>query len=131
MFSTGKNTRIINLDSIVILSIVFFGLLICSKSSHNSIETDRKPVTNFISISDNTAFEGPSVRIQIFKNTISLNKHTSHILTFKPNILCENRITGYKVTRLQVLRLSSINIPHFLLRYHIFPSENDEPPILS
>jgi hypothetical protein len=131
MFTTAKTTRNFNPDSIVILVIVFFALLIYNNSSHRSVADSKKPVSNLVTVNDNIVSDGPAVQFHIYKKIRSLNINPFFSTSLKQDMYCESKIISHKVFRIQLLRLNSIDIPQFLLRYHFFPSEKDEPPLLS
>jgi hypothetical protein len=131
MLNTRENIRILNFDAIIVLSILFFGLLIYSNSSRSTNELKRKPVSTNMSVSQNSAISSPCIRLQIFQKSWILNKDNFNLLAFNRNPLYQNKKTSIKVSHLHILRRSSLKIPHFILRYHLFPAEMDEPPLLS
>jgi hypothetical protein len=131
MLNTRENIRIINFDSIILLSILFFGLLIYNNPVRNSTKLNRNPVSTFMSVSENSAVSSACIRLQIFQKTWISNKDNFNLLAFNRNPLSENKKTGIKISQLQNLRRNSYRIPLFIFRYHLFPAEMDEPPLLS
>jgi hypothetical protein len=131
MLSTRENIRNFHFEAIIILAIVFFGLLFYNNSFSNTNELKKKPVSTNISVSDNNAVSGPCIRLQVFQKTWISNKYNFNLLAFNRNQLSENKKTGLKVYHLLIIRQSSLNVPQFILRYHLFPAEMDEPPHLS
>ncbi len=131
MFSTRENTRVIHFDSIILIAIVFFGLLIFNNSGKSSTGSDRKPVPAYMFAVGNSTASGSYFRLQVFQKTWILNKDNFNLLAFNRNPLSESKKTGIKVSHLIALCQSSHKIPQFILLYHIFPPENDEPPYLS
>ena len=131
MLSTRENIRNFHFEAIIILAIVFFGLLFYNNSFSNTNELKRKPVSTNISVSDNNAVSGPCIRLQVFQKTWISNKYNFNLLVFNRNPLSENRKTNMKVCHVLIIRQSSFNVPQFILRYHLFPAEMDEPPHLS
>ena len=131
MLDTRENIRNFHFDAIIILVIVFFGLLFYNNSFSNTNELDRKPVSTYIAVSDNNSIAGPCIRLQVFQKTWILNKDNFNLLAFNSNPLSENRKTNLKVYHLLIIRQNSYKIPQFILRYHLFPAEMDEPPHLS
>jgi hypothetical protein len=131
MLNTRENIRIINFDSIILLSILFFGLLIYNNPVRNSTKLNRNPVSTFMSVSENSAVSSACIRLQIFQKTWISNKDNFNLLAFNRNPLLENKKTGIKISQLQNLRRNSYRIPLFIFRYHLFPAEMDEPPLLS
>ena len=131
MLDTRENIRFVNFDSIIVILILLFGVLVYNNSGRNITDSNRKPVSNIISVSENTAVSGSFMRLQVFKKTWISNKDNFDILAFNRNPLSENRKATLKVSNLETKRRSSNKIPQFLPRYHLFPPETDEPPLLS
>jgi hypothetical protein len=111
--------------------ILLFGLLVYDNSGKNTAEHNRKPVSIFISVSENTAVSGTFIRLQVFQKTLISNKDNFDILAFNRNPVSENKKAALKVSNLETIRQSSDKILQFLLRYHLFPAETDDPPLLS
>ena len=131
MLGTRENIRFINIDSIVVILILLFGVLVYNNSGRNISDHSRKPVSNFISVSENTADSFTFMRLQVFQKTWISNKDNFDILAFNRNPLSENKKATLIVSYLEIIRRCSIKIPQFLLRNHLFPSETDDPPLLS
>jgi len=131
MLNTRENIRNFHFDTIIILVIVFFGLLFYNNSFRSTNELERKPVSTYIAVSDNNSIAGPCIRLQVFQKTWISNKDNFNLLAFNNNPLSENRKTNLKVYHLLIIRQNSYKIAQFILRYHLFPAEMDEPPHLS
>jgi hypothetical protein len=131
MLNDRQNIRVFNPASIIVLLIVFFGLLIFNNFSGSKAGLHRKPVTTYISAIESTAVISSYIKLQIFQKTWISNKDHFNLLAFNRNPLCEDKKAGIKVANLQSIRQSSNRIPQFILRYHLFPAEKDEPPFLS
>jgi hypothetical protein len=131
MLNTRENIRNFHFDAIIILVIVFFGLLFYNNSFRNTNELERKPALTYIAVSDNNSIAGPCIRLQVFQKTWISKKDNFNLLAFNSNPLSENRKTNLKVYHLLIIRQNSYKIPQFILRYHLFPAEMDEPPHLS
>jgi aspartate-semialdehyde dehydrogenase len=131
MLDTKENIRNFHFDAIIILAIVFFGLLFYKNSFSNTNELERKLVSTYIAVSDNNSITGSCIRLQVFKKTWISNKDNFNLLAFNMNPLSENRKTNLKVNHLLIIRQKSYKILQFILRYHLFPAEMDEPPHLS
>ena len=131
MLDTRENIRNFHFDAIIILAIVFFGLLFYNNSFSNINEPERKPVSTYIGVSDNNSITGPCIMLQVFQKTWISNKDNYNLLAFNRNPLSENRKTNLKVYHLLIIRQNSYKIPQFILRYHLFPAEMDEPSHLS
>lgn len=131
MAGARGNIRILSLDSIIVIEILLFGLLIYSNSAKNTNELQRKPASTCISVIENNADYSPCIRLQFYQKTWILNRDNFNLLAFNSNQISENRKTGIKVSHLQIIRQSSHKIPQFILLYHLFPGDTDEPPLLS
>jgi|ERR1035437_4052056 hypothetical protein len=131
MLETRENIRNVHFDAIIILAIVFFGLLFYNNSFSNINEPERKPVSTYIGVSDNNSITGPCIMLQVFQKTWISNKDNYNLLAFNRNPLSENRKTNLKVYNLLIIRQNTCKIPQFILRYHLFPAEMDEPSHLS
>ena len=131
MLNTRVNIRIINFDAVIVILILFFGILIYSNSVRNTKDPGKMPVSSFVSVSENNAISAQFIRLQVFHKTWISNKDHFNILAFNRNTLFENKKASLKVSHLQIIRQSSHKISQFFLRYHLFPSEMDEPPVLS
>jgi hypothetical protein len=131
MLNTRVNIRIINFDAVIVILILFFGILIYSNSVRSTKDPGKMLVSSFVSVSENNAISAQFIRLQVFQKTWISNKDHFNILAFNRNQLYENKKASLKLSHLQIIRQSSHKIPQFFLRYHLFPSEMDEPPVLS
>lgn len=131
MLNDRENTRIINYDSIVLLLIIFFGLLIFNGNVSSSTETKSKPVSVYTTIGQNSAVSSPGIRLQVFQKTWILNKDNFNLLAFNRNPLYENKRNGIKISYLLNVRQNRSDIPEFIFLYHLFPAESAEIPLLS
>lgn len=131
MLNARENIRIIHFDSIIVIAIVFFGLLICSNSVRKTTDFNRKPVSTYISINDNNAVSNPCVRLQVFQKTRISNKDNFDLLAFNRNPLSENKRTDLRILYLKNISQSILKIPQFILFYHHLSGEKDEPQHLS
>jgi hypothetical protein len=130
MLDNRQNIRFINPDAIIVLAIAFFGLFINSNSISNTTRTTNHKAPNYVSVSEGTAVYSPGIRIHAFQKTCISNKDNFNILAFNRNPICENRKICVKVARLQIIRENSHKIPQFILRYHLYPPDEDVPPLL-
>jgi hypothetical protein len=131
VFRTRENIRFINFDSVVIILVIFFGLLVYTGSSVNTNETRKKPVETTTSFNEHCALSTPIARLQIYQKTWVSNKDNFNLLAFNRNPLSENKVTNIRVSQLRLLRQSLPGVPQFILRYHLFPREMDDLPLLS
>lgn len=131
MFGKRENIRFVNFDSIVVLLILLFVVLVYNNSGRNITGHSRKPVSILLSVSKNTAISGTFVRLQVFRKSWMSNKDNFDILAFNRNPLSENKKATLKISNLETIRRSSKNISHFLIQFHLFPEETNDPPLLS
>jgi hypothetical protein len=130
MLDSRENIRFINFDSIIVLTIVYFCLLIFSNSSKNTTKLNNIPVPAYLSVSESIAVISPCIRLQVYQKTWILNKDNFNLLAFNRNPISESKKTKITVAHLQIIRGCSDKIPLFFIRYHLFPDE-DLPPDLS
>ena len=83
-----------------------------------------------MSVSEGTVVYSPGIRIHAFQKTCISNKDNFNILAFNMNPIRENRKTCVKVLSLQLIRDSYQKIPQFILSYHLYPPDEDVPPLL-
>jgi hypothetical protein len=125
-----ENNHILPFGAIIVLSLLFFVLLIFNNTSGKAPFQKSAPVSMYISINDNTAISTPSIRVQVFQKTWILNNDNFNLLAFNRNPLLENKKERLKVSQYQFIRQSSNKVPQFILRYHLFPLETDAFPDL-
>jgi hypothetical protein len=131
MFEKSDNYIRINLDAILVVLILFFGLLMYNNSLNVNISSKSKPVTYIMAVSERTGITTPGIRLKIFQKEWISNKDNYNLLAFNRNPLSENNKTGIKVSQFQIIRQVTRQIPQFMIRYHLYPPEKDEPPILN
>lgn len=131
MMNRRENIRLANFDAIIVLAILFFTLLIFSNSSGNTTEKNNKPVTAYLSVSNNNAVSSPFIRLQVFPRTWISNRDNFNLLAFNRNPISDSKKICLKVSQLQIKQENSHKIPQFILLYYLFPDERDVPPLLS
>lgn len=131
MIEKRYNYRIINLDAIIIVLVLFFGLLIYNNSLKVNTGLKSKPVSSILSVSEKPGITTPCIRLKIFQKESISNKDNFSLLAFNRNPLSEDKKAGMKISHFHIVRQNSRQIPQFILRYHLFPSESDEFPFLS
>ena len=131
MFRTRENTGLINFDAIVIVLVLFLGLLVYTSYSGNTNETRRKPVEKTTSVTEYYAINTPIARLPIYQKTWISNKDNFRLLAFNRCTLSENKKTDIQVSELRIIRHSLSGTPQFILRYHLFPREMEDLPLLS
>lgn len=130
MFKNRENICLINIDAIIVLAILFFGLLMFNNSPGAVPVHQRTPGTTYVAINNNIAISTPCIRVQVFQKTWILNNDNFNPLAFNRNPLLDSKKERLKVSHYQFIRQSSYRIPQFILRYHLFPVESDVDPIL-
>jgi hypothetical protein len=130
MLRNRENIRLIPFDAIIILSIVFFGLMIHIDRMKSIPAHKNIPVSVYISVNKDNAVSNPCIRLQVYQKTWILNKDNYNILAFNRNPFSESQRTGINITHFLVLRHSLVRVPQFILRYHLFPGETDAFPDL-
>jgi hypothetical protein len=130
MFRNRETIRIIPIDAILIIAILFFGLLIHSTPVKSSHIPKSSPTSYYIAVSESNAVSNPFIRLQVFQKTWILNKDNYNILAFNRNPFTESRRTEININHFLILRQSLNNFPPFILRYHLFPEETDAFPVL-
>ena len=131
MTEKRDNNRIVHLDAIFVVLILFFGLLIYNNSLKVNAGLKSKPVSSSLSVSEKNGITTPCIRLKIFQKEWISNKDNFSLLAFNRNPLSENKKAGIKVSQFHIIRKNSQHIPQFILRYHLFPPETDEFPALS
>jgi hypothetical protein len=131
MFGFRENIRVFHFDAIIVSVIIFFGLLTYNNPYRKTADQNRSHVPIFMTVSQNSAVTSPCIRLQVFQKTWISNKDNFNLLAFNRNPLSESKKTDIKVSHLKSIRENSHRILSFLLRYHLFPPENGEPPSLS
>jgi hypothetical protein len=125
MITGRRNKAIFHFDTIVVLVILFFAVLVHHNSTGYTASAKRAPVTVIISEKDISAVSTPCQRLQVYQRTWILNKDNFDILAFNRSPLAENSLTGIQVSYFQKIRRSLCKVPQFILRYHLFPLESD------
>ncbi len=131
MFKTRENISFANFDAILVVIVIFFGVLIFANFSGKNIEPLKKPIASLTVVIENYAINPSLARVQIFQKTWVSNKDNFKLLTLSINQLSENRKTNIRVSQLLLIRQSLAFVPQFILRYHLFPREMDDPNFLS
>jgi hypothetical protein len=130
MVKNRGNISFINIDAIIVLTILIFGLLMYNNSVRTVPVHQSTPFSSYISINNNTAISTPCIKVQVFQKTWILNNDNFNLLAFNRNPLLDSKKERLKVSQYKFIRQSSDKIPIFILRYHLFPPEEDADPIL-
>jgi hypothetical protein len=130
MFKNSGNIGFINIDAIIVLTILFLGLLMFNNSPRAVPVSKSTPSSTYVSVNNNTAISTPCIKVQVFQKTWILNNDNFNLLAFNRNPLLDSKKERLKVSQYQIIRQSSDKIPQFILRYHLFPADNDAFPFL-
>jgi len=131
MFRNRENICFINIDAIIVLTILLFGLLVFNNSLRTVPVQKSTPYSAYVTINNNTAISTPGIRVQVYQKTWILNNDNFNLLAFNRNPLLDSKKERLKVSQYLFIRQSSNKIPQFILRYHLFPVETDADPFLS
>jgi len=130
MFNNREHIRIINPDSIILLLIVSLGLLIYNSSFNKSTESKKKLIYE-VSVTSEDFDLVPPIRLQVYQKTWISKKDNFKLLSFYRNMFLEDKKTDQKISLLQDIRENSQDIPIYIFRHHLFPSEEEGVPVLS
>lgn len=131
MFRTKENIGNLQQDLIFLILILFFGLVIFQNTDHNKSVPEGKPVPVEISVLQNNAALSTGIQFHIFQISWISNKDNFRLLTFDQTQFLDNKKVNQKIHLLDQVRRKS---PGFLIlptRYHLFPQEKSEIPVLS
>ncbi len=131
MTDRKENILFTHISSLIFLLIILCGILILNETSVASSASHGKPVKSYESVNNSYGVSSPGVRLQIFQKTWIINKDHYNLLAFNRNPLSESIKANKKVIFYQNIRKETGTIPVFIFNYHLFPSDNDEPPLLS
>lgn len=121
-----KHSRFENTWSIIVFLIACFCFLALKDTGTENISV-KKSVPANISVSINNAITGPVIKVQEFHKSWISDKDNFKLDAFQRNPLIVSKNTDLKLSQLNILRLSFIDIPQSILQYHLFPSETDDP----
>jgi hypothetical protein len=126
-----ENIRIINLDSFLLMIILFFGLLAVQTTVFNI--TDNKNDTNpkETSVIQGNVAVCPEIQINCFQKIWIYNTGNFKLLSFDKTQFPDNKKTDQKISLLENIRKKSVKFPIPFFHYHLFPQEKDELPALS
>jgi|WetSurMetagenome_2_1015567.scaffolds.fasta_scaffold208579_2 hypothetical protein len=131
MLKYREHIRFLNIDAWIFLFVLLFGLLVYNNSVRNKDGAQTRSASVILSTSKNYAISCSYIRVQVFQKICISNKDNFKLLAFNRNPLIESKKSGIAISNFQRIRQGSLKIPHFILRYHLFPSETDDPTFLS
>lgn len=131
MLSSRENIRILNVNSLLLMFILTFGLLIFYDSLDTTSNKNNKstPAEILISKADATIF--PGIRFDIFQRNWIPNEGNFRLISFARNQYFENRAVDHRITLLQYNWQKRIKIQSSFHLFQLFQPEKDEIPLLS
>lgn len=131
MFRTKENIGNLQQDSIFLILILFFGLVIFQNTDQNKSVPEGKPVPVEISVLQNNAALSTGIQFHPFQISWISNKDNFRLLTFDQTQYLDNKKVNQLIYMLDQIRRKSPCFLMILKQYHIFPQENPEIPVLS
>ena len=131
MSGSRENIRILNLNSLLLMFILTFGLLIFYNSLDAPCNKNNKstPAEILISKADATIFSG--IRFDIFQRNWIPNEGNFRLISFARNQYFENRTVDHRIALLKYNWQKSIKIQSSFHLFQLFQPEKDEIPLLS
>lgn len=131
MSDKRENIKIKNLDSVFLMLFLVLGLIIYCNINNNS--SDRNIYSSVTEISLNQSFGTfcSGLSLHAFQKTWISSKDIFKLLSIDKNQFLENKKVDQIISLLQNIRNRTEKIQTSFFRYHLFPSERDEVPILS
>ncbi len=121
-----EHSRFENTRSVVVLLIACFCFL-ALKNTATEKNSVKKTYPVNIAVSLNSAITGPVINIREFHNSWISDKDNFKLPAFTRNPLIISKKSDLELTHLHILRLSFMEVPQSILRYHLFPPETDDP----
>jgi hypothetical protein len=132
MFNDRENIRPVNYDSFMIILVVFLGFLLQSSSFRSEPDDfNCKHVPALLSAGDICAVSNPEIHLPVMPKSLMSVRENYYPAVTGRNPVADNKTTDIKIFLLQVRRHNIPGVPQYLIRYHLFPSEKDEPYHLS
>jgi hypothetical protein len=131
MLDERENIKIINLDSIFLMLILVLGLIIYHNTNNNSSDRNKNSSVTELSLNQSTGTFCSGLKLQAFQKNWISNKNIFKLLSVDNNQFLENKKADQIISLLQNIRNRTEKIQTSFFRYHLFPTERDEVPILS
>lgn len=131
MIRTQEGIRNIQLDSFLLILILFFGLAVFQNADYNKSTLNDKPVPVEISVLQSNAILSTGIQFHYFQRIWISNKDNFRLLTFIQTQYLDNKKVNQKIYLLDKIRKESPGFLILLIHYHLFPQENSELPVLS
>ena len=130
MYSRRENILIKNIESIIILLILLFTLFTFNNSHRTGEKQGCSPsVSSSLNKSDAIANSG--LPIFFYGKSLVTTLVDMKLLYLHKDPQLENRVADIKITISKDIREKLDQSPPSPFTYHLFPSENDEFPVLS
>jgi hypothetical protein len=130
MVRQHRNIENLSFNTVIIMIVLFFVMIMCFSAYGRTPAVIIGQHPAYISVSSNNAVPSLGSRVHVFQQTWILNKDNFNVLAFNRNPISESKKAGLTIARYQKIRQSSGKIPEFILRYHLFPVESDDFPVL-
>jgi len=131
MYRPKENIRNIHLDSIFLILIFFFGLAIFQNTDYNKPAPKGKPVSDQIFVLQDNATLSTGICFNLVQKSWISNKDNFRLLTFDQTKFLDNKKVNRLICLLDQVRRKSPGFLILLTRYHLFPQEKSEIPVLS
>jgi hypothetical protein len=131
MDPNGENTGRVNIKSILLLLFLSFTLLVCINLISNSPVKEKNSVSVDHSFNRYATLSSSAIYLPTFlKNWISLISDFKYF-PLKNSPFLENNKVDVRISQLLNIRRNQEFIPAYFYRFHLFPVENDDEPLLS
>jgi hypothetical protein len=131
MIKAKEDIRAIHFDSIFLILILFFGLLICQNSDFYKTVQNSKPAPIEISINQSNATISSGIQFYFLQKYWISNKDNFRLLTFEQTKYLDNKKVDQKIFQLDKTRKKSPGSLILIIQNHLFHPENSEVPVLS
>jgi hypothetical protein len=131
MLRRPGDINVFKFNTIIIGIFLFFSVMMCFNRPVSSSGVRSHSGSVYIIENRISAVHSADIRIQVFQKTWILNKDNFNLLAFNRNPISDNKRTSLNISRYQTFRRCYPDIPQFLHRYHQFPEESEDLPVLS
>lgn len=131
MSDKRENIRINNNNSFFWMLILALGLFICHNTTNSPPDRNKIHVKTETLAEQSTAILLAGSQIQDYQETRVSDNNTIKLLSFARIQFLENKKTIQQISLLRIKREKAEWFPVTISRYHLFPTERDEIPLLS
>ena len=131
MSDKRENIIIVNLDSFFMMLILALGLLMYHNTIRDSSDRNKNSAATQTSLNQSNGTFCAGIRLPAFQLTWISDKSNFKLLTLNRNQFSENKKADQKISVLTNIRNRTERIQTSFIRYHLFPIERDELPLLS